>query len=632
MLDFLRQKRRSSVIVVIFAAIILVFIFWGSYSPQGDNASSNYVAEVDGVGISANAYNELYRRQMEYYRNIFKGKVSEDFFDKLDLRKQAVNMLVEKTVILNAAEKEGVKASKAEVQDRIAAIPAFRKDGVFNKDVYFSLLQQNRLSPGEFEQGLREDITIEKMRNNALKDVSVSEAEAKEMYLKENRQISLDYVEVQASKFLGSAAVKDEEISAYYGKNIERFMLPAKINAFYAYMGKEVFAKGIKVTDAELKARYERDMDEFREPRKIKAAHILVSHKDDKDKAKKKAEELLGRIKKGEDFSSLASKYSDDPGSAKKGGDLGYFSIGMMVKPFENAAVALKKGETSGIVETEYGYHIIRVDDIKEEKLTSFNDVRARLQSRIVFERGEAAAREKISSLDAALRAASTVDEFKNAAKKSGAMSAVTGLISETDASSELVKDERLKDAAFVLGANGISGIVDTQGRLYIIKIIERQDEHPAPLQAVKKFIEDVLKREKAVEEAEAAAKGFLDKVKAGGDFAGLAKKEGYKTGKTESFSMAKGSIPGINVSLAENGAIFDLTKTHPYYGMPLTQGESSYVFRLRDSKEAALKGFEDKKAEFMARKLDEKKAAATKVWLEGLKAKASIVVHEELL
>ena len=108
-------------------------------------------------------------------------------------------------------------------------------------------------------------------------------------------------------------------------------------------------------------------------------------------------------------------------------------------------------------------------------------------------------------------------------------MSAVTGLISETDASSELVKDERLKDAAFVLGANGISGIVDTQGRLYIIKIIERQDEHPAPLQAVKKFIEDVLKREKAVEEAEAAAKGFLDKVKAGGDFAGLAKKKAIR-------------------------------------------------------------------------------------------------------
>jgi len=304
----------------------------------------------------------------------------------------------------------------------------------------------------------------------------------------------------------------------------------------------------------------------------------------------------------------------------------------MMVKPFENAAMALKKGETSGIVETEYGYHIIRVNDIKEEKIAAFNDVKARLRSRMVFEKGEAAAREKISSLDAALRAASTIDELKSAAKKSGAMSAVTGLISETDASSELVRDERLKDAAFVLGANGISGIVDTQGRLYIIKIIERQDEHPAPLQAVKKFIEDVLKREKATEASLAAAKGFLDKVKAGGNFAGLAKKEGHKTGKTPFFSMAKGSIPDINVSLAENGAIFDLTKGNPYYGTPLKQGESSYVFRLSDSKEAVLKGFEEKKPEFMARKLDDKKAAATKQWLEGLKANASIVVHEELL
>src|SRR3972149_2640140 len=109
MLDFLRQKRRSSVIVVIFAAIILVFIFWGVYSPQGDNASSNYVAEVDGTGISQNAYNELYRRQTEYYRSVFEGKVPEDFFDKLDLRRQAVNMLVEKNLILNAAKKEGIK-------------------------------------------------------------------------------------------------------------------------------------------------------------------------------------------------------------------------------------------------------------------------------------------------------------------------------------------------------------------------------------------------------------------------------------------------------------------------------------------------------------------------------------------
>ena len=95
---------------------------------------------------------------------------------------------------------------------------------------------------------------------------------------------------------------------------------------------------------------------------------------------------------------------------------------------------------------------------------------------------------------------------------------------------------------------------------------------------------------------------------------------------------MAKGSIPGINVSLAENGAIFDLTKGNPYYGMPLTQGESSYVFRLMDSKEAALKGFEEKKPEFMARKLEDKKAEATKDWMEALKSKASIIVREELL
>ena len=356
MLESFRKRRNSALIVVAFAAIIVVFIFWGvGPSGNGENDAS-VVATVDGEDISYREYANLYKKEVEYYKETFKEQFNDEMAKKLNLKQKAVDILINRALAIKEAENQGIEVSEQEVQEAIKAIPVFGKNGVFDKDLYFKVLSSNRVNPAEFEKSMEADLMTARIREKVLKDVAVNDQELKERFFRENRKIDLSFVALDGQASKKASAVTDEEAKEFLKKNASEFMVPPKIKAFYAYAGYEAVASRARFTDDEIKSYYEANKKRFETQASIKARHILLRpdpNAADMEKAKaetkKRLNDILARLKSGAKFADLAKAHSQDPGSAKQGGDLGWFQRGVMIKAFEDAAFPLNKGKSQAL-------------------------------------------------------------------------------------------------------------------------------------------------------------------------------------------------------------------------------------------------------------------------------------------
>ncbi len=639
MLEGIRKRRNSVIILGAFAAIIVVFIFWGA-GPTGDNNPNNSaVAIVDGQEIPVREYAALYKKELEYYRNTFKEQFTDEAAEKLNLRQRTIDILINRALALKDAKAKGVEVSEGEVQQAIKPIPAFSQNGSFDKDLYLRVLGSNRITPAEFERSVQEDLVTNKMRELAIKDVSVTEAEAKAAYLKENRKINLSYIAVDGTRFTGAIKVTDDEAKDYLKKNGSAFMVPARVKAYYAYAGFNDLSRKIKVSGPEIKDYYDKNPKQFENPASVKARHILVRPDEkasDTEKAKadarKKTEALIARIKAGAKFSELAKAHSQDPGSARQGGELGWFPRGVMIKPFEDAVFALNKGEMSGVVETEFGFHIISVEDKKEAGPKPIKEVSASIKDFLSTQKAHTQAREAAAELEKAFRGAISIDELKKAAARKDVRAVLTDFLSEADRRHELIRNEILRDELFALRDGEVSRPIETEEGVYVIKAVEKAEPHVPEYGTISTRVKAIMIMEKAIEAARKKAEELLSKLKNGEDLALLAKKEKYKVDETGYFTKAQGFIPKVGAPSGDRENIFELNSAAPYYPELIAQNNRFYLLKLNSVQEADEAGFESRKEAVKARLTAEKQDEAVSKWLEGLKSKAKIQVFENLL
>ncbi len=638
MLDGIRKRSNSIIVSAIFAAIIIVFIFWG-VNPGGKN-DRTLVATVDGTPIAVKDYANLYKKEVEYFRSTLKDRFTDEMEKKMDLKDKTLNILINRALAINAAKEQGIKVSDVEIQDAIKSIPAFSSNNAFNKELYFRVLSANRIKPADFEKSISEDILASKMRDQVLKGISVTDAEVKSAYEKDNRKFDFNFIMVDAQRFKKDVTVTDAEAKEYLHKNASEFMVPVKIKAFYAHVNPSELVRNIKLSDADIKAYYERNLKDFELPEMVKAKHILIRpdpRAKDKEKAKRdaraKAELILKKIKNGGDFSKLAAMYSQDPGSKKQGGELGWFQRGVMVKPFENAAFALKKGEVSGIVETDFGYHIIMVTDRKEAGVMPLADAQDLIKKTLGMQKARSKAREMAVSLEKSFKSAKSLEDLKKAAGAQKAFKAsVTDFFSEDDKHEELAGDDILREAVFQMLAGEVSGAIDTPEGLYVVKVLERKDAHVQDYAAVSGKVKEAIAAKKAHDAAEKTAQEILKKSAGGKDLAALARKEHFNVIETGYFSKAEGFIPKIGVFTGDMPSLFEASRTSPYFPQVITANGRFYVLKLKDVKEADPSGLDAKKEEIRTRLLSEKQEAALNSWLKGQRSKAKIKIYENRL
>ena len=381
MFDFVRSHR-SWMMLFILVLILPSFVFFGI---QGYNSFMNKegaLATVDGAPITQQEYDIALRDRIERLRQGLGPNFDPKLLETPEARTAVLDQLVLDRALANEANKSNVVVTVDRLREFIANIPAFQQDGKFSYDRYKAFLASRGQSEAAFEQSLRNDL-----RKQAFVQALVESAITPKQVIERIERILLEQREVRelrfpAEQFASKASVTDAQVDEYYQANRTQFEIPENVRVEYVVLSPETISGSVTITEEAAKNYYDQNKARYGTEEQRRASHILIAVEgSDKAGARKKAEEILAKVKAApNDFAKLARENSKDPGSAAQGGDLGFFGRGMMVKPFEETVYRLKNGEISDIVETDFGFHIIRVTEIKAAQAKPFAEVRSDIE------------------------------------------------------------------------------------------------------------------------------------------------------------------------------------------------------------------------------------------------------------
>ncbi|GKS69736.1 peptidyl-prolyl cis-trans isomerase D [Nitrosomonas sp. PY1] len=386
MFDFVNRKKR--IVQIIMALAVLPFLFWGveSYRDKGDDG---FVAIVESDKISRREFEQALRDHHERVRGMMGANFDSSMLDNFEVRNSVLERLVQQRLIQSEAEKNGFVVLDSQIIKTIREIQAFQKDGKFSKQQYEDLLRAQGLTPALFESRVRKELMIQQLMDGYSENAFVPSIVAKKVsYLSEvQREVSQSITKTE--QFVSEIQPSESEIKSYYDKNQADFYLPEQVRVEYVVLSLADVAKKEVISDEAIEAYYAEHLDSFVQPEERKASHILISvaadaSPEDKQLAREKVQKVQEQIKQNpERFAEIAKEFSDDPGSANSGGDLGFFGRGVMVKPFEEQIFSMQTNEISDVVETDFGFHVIQLNDIKAEKRPQLQEVREQIEQQL---------------------------------------------------------------------------------------------------------------------------------------------------------------------------------------------------------------------------------------------------------
>jgi peptidyl-prolyl cis-trans isomerase D len=387
MFDAVRKHQRL-MLGLILLLILPAFVFFGVSGYDQMIGGGDEVAVVEGTKIPRQSFEEAHRQQVERLQEMLGGQVDAKLFDTPAARLQTLEGLITQQAMLAEARSKHITVPPGEVQKAILAIDGLTgDDGRFDFNRYQTLLAQQNMTPSMFEARIAQDLTLQQLGNSVQRSVIVPKTVVDRIFQLQESQRTVRTRLIDPKDFEAGIQPTDEQIAKYYEDNAAAFQVPESVDVEYVVLDRNQLASNHKVSDAELKAFYESNKAQFTDPEQRRASHILVSVAADADeaakaKAREKAQGLLAQVKAApEKFDELAKSNSDDTGSAEQGGDLGFFSRDMMVKPFSDAAFGMKEGEISDLVESEYGFHIIKVTGSKGSGEKPLEEVRPELEA-----------------------------------------------------------------------------------------------------------------------------------------------------------------------------------------------------------------------------------------------------------
>ncbi|HEY7499623.1 MAG TPA: peptidyl-prolyl cis-trans isomerase [Vicinamibacterales bacterium] len=585
MLDRMRRHKNwlkwsLAIVVVAFVALYIPSFLRNSGTEAGPNG---VVATVDGRDITVNRFRRAYVAQMNMYRNAYGGNVDENLLKQLGVDQRIVQQLIEEESALAEAGRQGISASNAEVRARILSLPAFQENGQFIGQARYEQILDNQNPPiraSEFEEEVRRSIIVEKLQGALTDWITVSDTDVDAEFTRRNEKVKLSVVSFFADKFKDGVTLTDAEIASHFESNKEKYRIPEKRKIKYALVDTDAIRQRITVTDQDIKQHYDSNIAAYSTPEEMQASHILLKTTEGKDEAavKQLAEETLAKVKGGADFAALAKKVSEDTGSAVKGGDLGFFPRGRMVKEFADAAWALKPGEISGLVKSEFGYHIIKAGEKKPATTSSMEAVRPQIEDTLKYERASKEAERISNELAGKLPKPSDLDTV---AKPRGLIVAESGFFGRGEPIAGLGDAREAVDRAFELKDGEVSEALRTPSGLAFITVTAKQDSRVPALDEVKARVRDDLQKKKAMDLARQKASGVVAQLKAG-DFAAAAKAAGLEAKPTD-FVARNSTIPDIGMSPAVDAAAFSL----PQGGVsdPITTDNGAVIVKVLEKK-----------------------------------------------
>jgi len=515
MLDILRKNAQSVVVQAIVVIIAVVFIFWGVGTNMQENP--NALAVVNGKEIAYRDFQQSYERAVERYKQQFGGQLPQGFLESIGLKEQVLDQLIQSELLRQGAEKVGIHISKEAIQRKIQEMEVFAKNGRFDLASYKTVLEQNRLSPTSFEGGIRNDLLTNRMLD-ALESFSVVSAQEVRHWVDYiEQEINLAYAALNSEDYVAQVKVVDDALAAWFANAKQKYKTAPQYKLHYLSFSYDDDLKDVQVNDEAVQAYYREHAEKYATPEKRRARHILFKvgaedTQESKQARRAEAEKVLAQVQKGADFSLLASKFSEDS-TKTKGGDLGFFERGQMVPAFEESVFALKKGEVSGVVETPFGYHIVKLEEISPAKTQTLEEASASIRMILGRQGGKALTFKKASSAYEDIIRAGSMAKYSSV---QGAYPVRQTDFFPQDAPPKegMVGDAALLKAAFSLRKGELSSVVETASGYAILFVNDVRESVVPELEAVRERAIADYKKEKSVELAKAAAEELLKKAK----------------------------------------------------------------------------------------------------------------------
>jgi peptidyl-prolyl cis-trans isomerase D len=584
--------------------------------PQGPATGEVSTDTVAKVGDESITVNDIRQQLNQIERNNQVPKQLESFYAQ-----QILQNLVFQRELEYEAKRLGITVSDQERADRIRLyLPmAFNGGSFIGMDQYTALVQQRfQLTVPAFEDLIRQGLLEEKFRKLVTDGISIGPTELQEEYRHKNEKIELDYALIKPEDLEAKIAPADAEIRVEYEKNKAKYLVPERRTVRYALLDTNQLRQTIQIPEDVLKKQYQDNIRQYELPNQVHVQHILFKTVGQTDaevaETKKKADDVLKQARKGAKFDELAKKYSEDPGSKDKGGDLGWIRQGQTVPEFEKEAFSLAPGQISDLVRTQYGFHIIKVLEKQTAHTKPFDEVQDALRTQAALNQADKQATDTVDQVSRAIRQSSKI-ALDDLAKQYHLTVGETRPVSASDPLLELANSQEVKDEIFRLRPGELSMPIRTDRGYVVLALKASFPAHQGTLDEVRDRVTSDLKKEQSVEQAKSKADELARRVKGGEKFDAAAKALGLDP-KTSDSIARDGSISGA-ASGKQLSAAFNLKQGD--VGPPLNLGQNWFVYLVREKVEADPANFEAQKKQLTAELLQSKREVGFEAFRSAL-------------
>ncbi|MAP41560.1 MAG: hypothetical protein CMP01_05030 [Woeseiaceae bacterium] len=543
---------------------IIIVAFVGFYAQDFSNttttpggAPNDIVAQIEGRAITTESFRRVYYQQIQSYQAAYGGNIDEQVLRQLGIDRQILEQMIDEQAALVEAARLNLTVNDIEIRERVTSLPGLQEDGVFIGEARYRELLRSQIPPlttPQFEESIRDSLLLEKLEGVLTQWIDISDDEVRDEYRLRTEKIKLDMVTFSPDDYKTDVTVTDTELAEHLTDNAATYEISDKRKIRFLAIEAESLRAEINVTPQEVETYYNTNLPQYSTPEQVRASHILFNSQGaDEVALREKAESVLAEAQAGADFANLAEQYSDDAGSASLGGDLNYFGRGQMVPAFETAAFGLMPGEISGLVQSDFGLHIIKVVDKQEAFNRPLDEVRDQIADQLQWQR----------ALD---RANAVATELSNTIAGPDDLDRVAlERAWEVKESNFFARDEPIEglgmapgvaSAAFEFTEGEVGGPLQTASGQVFLTVIDQQDAYAPALDEVREDVTADLTDIKAMDLARTRAAELTPRLQEATNFVAIANRLRLNPTATE-FITRGTALPVVGQNDAIDEIIF---------------------------------------------------------------------------
>jgi peptidyl-prolyl cis-trans isomerase D len=601
MIRFLQQSGQTTkyilggLLLIICGSMVITLIPGGLGTDILSGApGKGFVAKVDGAEISADEVRLTARQMLQ--QQMPQGSSANMSMLLPFFSQRAAEQLITRQALISEARHMGLRVSMEEVKEELQhgryAATFFPGGNFIGQQEYEDMLQRANLTPTKFENSVADDLLLAKLQALISGSASVSDNAIHEQFVKQNTKVKFDYALLKQDDLKKGLHPTESELKAFYQSHLSTYAnsIPEKRKVKYAVIDTNKIEAGIQLTQDDLSTYYRDHRDAYRVPEQVKVSHILIKTPlpgpdgkvDEKGaaEAQRRAEDLLKQIKSGAKFEDLAKKYSEDPGSAKEGGSLGWIGRGQTVPEFEKTAFSLAKGQTSDLVKSSYGFHIIRVDDKQDAHLKSLDEVKSDIEPALKHQKAQQIAQKQAENLLKDAKG-TTLD---GAAAKQNTPVITSDFFAKRDMLPGLGPSPQFMEAVFAAQEKAPPDMAPTSQGTAIYEVLAIKPPATPTFEEIRSRVEDEFKTEQSRTLLTQKAQELSDRAKAGHDLKKAARELGA-TLKTSDLVLPDGQVPDIG-SMSGQASVAFTMKAGEISG-PITSGSDAAVLQILENQQA---------------------------------------------